>query len=138
MNNMNCSDSEIIDLNQKMLDSVAQGRWDTYRQYCHDDMTCFEAETAGHLVEGLDFHRFYFVDPEAGGDETEERPALARVTVTMARPHVRWLGHDAAVISYTRLTQRSCDGEATTSTCCETRIWQRREKQWGLVHTHRS
>ena len=31
-----------------------------YRTLCDPKMTCFEPETIGNLVEGLDFHKFYF------------------------------------------------------------------------------
>jgi len=135
MNDTNRNDADIIALNQQMLESVCQGNWETYRRYCHSDLTCFEAETAGHLVEGLDFHRFYFNEP---ADQSNPNPTAEAATVTMVRPHVRWLSDDAATISYTRLTQRTVNGEATTATCCETRIWQRRSNTWGLVHVHRS
>lgn len=56
----------------------------------------------------------------------------------MARPHLRWLGSDTVVLSYTRLVQRMQDGEAITSSCPETRIWERDNSNWKLVHVHRS
>ena len=130
------NDDLIIRLNQEMLESVCEGNWEQYQKFCHKDLTCFEAETAGHLVEGLPFHKFYFPREKENRDEVSI--IASAVTVTMSRPHIRWLGEDAAVISYTRLTQRQVDGEAVTATCCETRIWERRQNQWGLVHVHRS
>ena len=133
MNNRESSQDLIIRLNQEVLDSVCQGDWSQYQSLCHPDLTCFEAETEGHLVEGLSFHRFYFPKQEESSTR-EDSPK----TVTMIRPHVRWLGEDAAVLIYTRLTQQIIDGEARTATCCETRIWERRGNDWGLVHVHRS
>ena len=124
-------DREILTLNQTLLESVARGDWSTYAELCSDDLTCFEAETNGVLAEGLPFHRYYFELP--GGDGVP-----MPVTVTMARPHLRWLGDDAVALSYTRLTQRLQNGDPITASCCETRIWQRLNGRWQQVHVHRS
>jgi calcium/calmodulin-dependent protein kinase (CaM kinase) II len=56
----------------------------------------------------------------------------------MARPHLRWLGDDAVVLSYTRLTQRVGAEGPVTHSCCETRIWQQLGGRWLHVHVHRS
>ena len=124
-------DQELLALNQKLLESVVAGDWATYAQLCSDDVSCFEAETNGLLAEGLAFHRYYFELPNdgSGGDP---------VQVTMARPHLRWLGDDAVVLSYTRLTQKMNGGAPITASCCETRVWQRLDGQWQQVHVHRS
>ena len=119
-------------LNQLVLDSVVRGDWDTYARHCCDTLSCFEAETDGVLVEGLDFHRFYF--PPAPTAPQNSHP----VTVTMARPHLRWLSDDAVILSYTRLVQRHKDGAFSTSSCCETRVWHKSEGCWKQVHVHRS
>lgn len=125
-------DQEILAINQAMLNSVAGGDWEHYSQVCSDDVSCFEAESEGHLVEGLSFHRYYFDLPNDG------HSVPSPVTVTMARPHLRWLSDDAVVLSYTRLTQRLQSGEPMTSRCCETRVWQRIANRWLQVHVHRS
>lgn len=124
-------DREILHLNQTLLDSVVRGDWSTYADLCSDDLTCFEAETNGLLVEGLPFHRYYFELPGSDG-------APSPVTVTMARPHLRWIGDDGVVLSYTRLSQRLHNGDPITASCCETRIWHRRNGAWQQVHVHRS
>jgi calcium/calmodulin-dependent protein kinase (CaM kinase) II len=124
-------DCEILHLNQTLLDSVVRGDWSTYADLCSDDLTCFEAETNGLLVEGLPFHRYYFELPAGNGTPSP-------VTVTMARPHLRWIGDDGVVLSYTRLSQRLQNGDPITASCCETRIWQRQTSRWQQVHVHRS
>ncbi len=126
-------DQQILERNQAMLDSVMRGDWGAYSSFCHTDLSCFEAETEGVLAEGLAFHRFYFHQPDAA----TTAPAT-QAQVTMARPHLRWLGDDAVVVTYTRLTQHWLGGTAQTSRCCETRIWQRLDGQWLQVHVHRS
>ena len=126
-------DREILQINQAMLESVVNGDWNAYANLCSDDLSCFEGETNGLLAEGLPFHRFYF-DLPTGDDE----PGPSPVNVSMGRPHLRWLSDDAVVLSYTRLTQRLQQGNPITQSCCETRIWQRRDGRWSQVHVHRS
>jgi ketosteroid isomerase-like protein len=120
--------SEILDLNQSLLDSIAAADWQTYAKLCHPTLSCFEPEARGHLVEGMDFHHFYF---ELGG-------ARQPYGTTMSRPHVRLMG-DAAVVSYVRLNQRvDAEGRPTTAAVEETRVWQKIDGRWQHVHFHRS
>ncbi len=125
-------DQDILAINQAMLDCVVNGDWHGYASTCDSSLSCFEAETNGVLAEGLDFHRFYFPN----SSDPAGKPSC--VNVTMARPHVRWLSDEAAVVSYTRLTQRVVDGDFITASCCETRVWQKLQGSWKQVHVHRS
>ena len=88
--------AELLALNQRLLDAIARADWAAYQELCHPDLTCFEPESRGQLVEGMAFHKFYF---DLGSDG---RP----VQNTMASPRVRMLGDDAALIVYVRLIQR--------------------------------
>ena len=115
-----------------MLEGVAAGDWENYSQVCSPEISCFEAESEGHLVEGHAFHRYYF------DLASQSQSAPSPVNITMARPHLRWLSDDAVVVSYTRLTQTIHNGEPITTRCCETRIWQQSEGTWLQVHVHRS
>lgn len=38
-----------------------------YRKICDPGLTSFEPEGLGNLVEGMDFHRFYFDNREFNG-----------------------------------------------------------------------
>ena len=119
---------ELLRLNQRMLDSIARADWKTYQDLCDPTLTCFEPEAMGQLVEGMEFHRFYFQLPGA----------TAPFHTTMASPHVRLMG-DVAVISYVRLNQRvAADGTPSTRSVEETRIWQKQNGVWKHVHFHRS
>jgi calcium/calmodulin-dependent protein kinase (CaM kinase) II len=120
--------AELLQLNQRLLESIAQADWATYAELCDPTLTAFEPEAAGQLVEGLDFHRFYF---DLGGIK-------GRHHTTMASPHVRLLG-EVAVVAYVRLNQRlKFDGTPVTYAFEETRIWQRQQGRWKHVHFHRS
>ncbi|MDA1247281.1 MAG: nuclear transport factor 2 family protein [Cyanobacteria bacterium] len=127
------NEHQLLILNQALLESVVKGDWLTYSNYCSQDLTCFEAETNGVLAEGLAFHHFYFqlspADPSSPSSPMQ---------VSMARPHIRWISQDAAILSYTRLTQKTANGAAVTASCCETRVWQRIDGTWKHVHVHRS
>lgn len=120
--------AELLALNQKLLDSIAAADWQVYAELCHASLTCFEPEARGNIVEGLEFHRFYF---ELGG-------ARKPNGTSMSQPHVRVMG-DAAVVSYVRLNQRvDAEGRPTTSAVEETRVWQKLDGRWRHVHFHRS
>ena len=51
---------ELLQLNQRLLDSIARADWKTYEELCDPSLSAFEPESQGQLVEGLPFHRFYF------------------------------------------------------------------------------
>ena len=119
---------ELLELNRRLLTSIAEGDWNTYAALCDPTLTAFEPESRGCLVEGLDFHRFYF---ERGG------PAGPQNT-TMVSAQVRLTG-EAAVVSYVRLVQCLDDqGKPSTARFEETRVWQRRDGAWRHVHFHQS
>lgn len=120
---------ELIALNQKLLESIVSADWKTYESLCDTSITCFEAEARGQVVAGMAFHKYYF---DLGG-------SAAKKLVTMASPHVRMLGNDAAVLSYVRLTQSlDATGAPQTSKFEETRVWQKIGGAWKHVHFHRS
>jgi calcium/calmodulin-dependent protein kinase (CaM kinase) II len=123
------SRAELLKLNRRLLESIAAADWKTYAELCDPELTCFEPEARGQLVEGMAFHKFYF-DLGASGQSGN---------TTMASPHVRMLGNDAAIVAYVRLVQKLCgDDKPITVATQETRLWQRIDGQWKHVHFHRS
>ncbi len=119
---------ELLAINQRLLEAIAGGDWETYQQLCDPTLTAFEPEAQNQLVEGLAFHKFYF-DLGAGSGPRH---------TTMAAPHVRVMG-DTAVVAYLRLVQSlDAAGNPRVSRHEETRIWQKREGRWRHVHFHRS
>jgi calcium/calmodulin-dependent protein kinase (CaM kinase) II len=114
-------EEELLRLNQRLLDSIANADWAA-------SLTAFEPEALGQLVEGLEFHRFYF----NLGSVTRSQ------STTLCSPKIRVVG-DMAVIAYVRLNQRvGADGLPLTTGFEETRIWRRRDSHWKQVHFHRS
>lgn len=120
---------ELLDLTQRLLDGIAAGDWNTYAELCDPTLTSYEPEARGHLVEGMDFHRFYF----------DSSPSDASTNTSIVAPHVRLLGEDVAVVSCVRLVQFvDPSGAAQTARFEETRVWQRQDGRWRHVHFHRS
>src|SRR5690242_8618572 len=107
---MSDAEEELLRVTQRLLDGIAAGDWAVYRDLCDPSLTAFEPEAAGHLVEGLPFHEFYFrLDRQRGPVQT-----------TMCAPKVRLMG-DVGVVTYVRLTQRlGTGGDAMTSVAEET------------------
>jgi calcium/calmodulin-dependent protein kinase (CaM kinase) II len=126
----NSVEQELLQINQKLLESIIRGDWATYANLCDPSITCFEPEARGELVVGMAFHKYYFDLPGPA------KPAAKNVT--MAQPHVRIIG-DAAILSYVRLTQSlDANGSPQTSRVEETRVWQKIGGAWKHVHFHRA
>lgn len=127
------SNEDILAVNQKLLDSIASGNFEVYKELCADDLTCFEPESCGLVVQGLGFHKYYF---DLGA--TRPKPTMTN-NITMSNPHIRWLGNDAVVLSYTRLDQvLGGDSKPLTKTTGETRVWEIRNGALVHVHFHKS
>lgn len=141
------TEKEVLTATQRLLESIVAQDWETYTSLMDPSISCFEPEAVGNLVEGLEFHKFYFNQNNSSGNNNNNNNK--RVNTTMARPHVRILaGGNAAVVSYVRLTQVSVNmnggpqQQQTTETraCEETRVWERNASTGMLlnVHFHRS
>ena len=87
---------ELLVLTQRLLDCISSGDCETYESLCDPALTCFEPETKGHLVEGPEFHRFYFVNSHGKSVRAD----------TMVEPRVELLGEDGATVCYVRLVQK--------------------------------
>merc|ERR1719295_2227934 len=127
--------TDIIRVTELILDAINSGDFEAYTKLCDPNITAFEPEALGNLVEGIEFHRFYF-------DNFLSVQALKQsktTNVTILNPQVHLLGDDAASIGYIKVTQ-SLDkhGNAHTSQSEETRIWQKRDGRWQNIHFHRS
>lgn len=125
---MRKTEQELLELSQELLDSIDQQDWSTYTRLCDPNLTAFEPEGAGHAIQGMAFHKFYF-DLEPGGLPKQS---------TISSPQIRVIG-DCAVITYVRVCQRlTADGGVPTSAFEETRIWEQRDGVWKHIHFHRS
>ncbi|XP_074104524.1 calcium/calmodulin-dependent protein kinase II isoform X15 [Cotesia typhae] len=124
---------EIIKMTEQLIESINTGDFEGYTKICDPHLTAFEPEALGNLVEGMDFHKFYF-DNVLG-----KNSSCKAVNTTILNPHVHLLGEDAACIAYVRLTQFvDKQGVAHTQQSEESRVWQKKDNKWQNVHFHRS
>ncbi|XP_034298241.1 calcium/calmodulin-dependent protein kinase type II subunit delta isoform X9 [Pantherophis guttatus] len=123
---------EIIKVTEQLIEAINNGDFEAYTKICDPGLTSFEPEALGNLVEGMDFHRFYF---ENALSKSNNKP----VHTIILNPHVHLVGDDAACIAYIRLTQyMDGSGMPKTMQSEETRVWHRRDGKWQNVHFHRS
>ncbi|XP_028826504.1 calcium/calmodulin-dependent protein kinase type II delta chain isoform X2 [Denticeps clupeoides] len=120
---------EIIKITEQLIEAVNNGDFEAYTRICDPGLTSFEPEALGNLVEGMDFHKFYFENLLSKNNKP--------VHTTILNPHVHLIGEDAACIAYIRLTQY-IDGQGRPRSCQseETRVWHRRDSKWLNVHFH--
>ncbi|XP_075458193.1 calcium/calmodulin-dependent protein kinase type II subunit alpha isoform X4 [Ascaphus truei] len=122
---------EIIKVTEQLIEAVSNGDFECYTKMCDPGMTAFEPEALGNLVEGLDFHRFYFENLWSRSNKP--------VHTTILNPHIHLMGEESACIAYIRITQYlDASGVPRTAQSEETCIWHRRDGKWQNVHFHRS
>ncbi|XP_059373641.1 calcium/calmodulin-dependent protein kinase type II delta chain isoform X24 [Carassius carassius] len=120
---------EIIKITEQLIEAINNGDFEAYTRICDPGMTSFEPEALGNLVEGMDFHKFYFENLLSKNSKP--------VHTTILNPHVHLIGEDAACIAYIRLTQyMDSQGRPRSSQSEETRVWHRRDAKWLNIHFH--
>ncbi|XP_067277289.1 calcium/calmodulin-dependent protein kinase type II subunit gamma isoform X15 [Pseudorasbora parva] len=120
---------EIIKITEQLIEAINNGDFEAYTRICDPGLTSFEPEALGNLVEGMDFHKFYFENLLSKNSKP--------VHTTILNPHVHLIGEDAACIAYIRLTQYiDSQGRPRSSQSEETRVWHRREAKWLNIHFH--
>ncbi|XP_075072758.1 calcium/calmodulin-dependent protein kinase type II subunit gamma isoform X13 [Mixophyes fleayi] len=120
---------EIIKITEQLIEAINNGDFEAYTKICDPGLTSFEPEALGNLVEGMDFHKFYFDNLLSKNTKP--------IHTTILNPHVHVIGEDAACIAYIRLTQYiDAQGRPRTTQSEETRVWYRRDGKWLNVHYH--
>jgi len=110
-----------------LLDSVQRADVEAYQSMVDKDLTCFEPETRGHQICGIDFHLFM----------TTTRKSSGRYHLEIVDPVFRVYG-DTGYASYTLLASREGGDAVRINAMNETRIFVRQDTQWKMVHFHRS
>lgn len=119
-------EKEIFQILMKILHSIHQHDYETYKKYSDKDLTCFEPESFGHQVNGLEFHQFFMM-----------HLPTTEFHIEVLNPTIR-VYNDTAYASYTILLSRKLNNEVKISSANETRIFHKENNDWKMVHFHRS
>ncbi len=124
---MNPLESELLALNQRLLNSIAEKDWLTYSELCDPTLTAFEPEAAGQLGRRPRLPRVLFQTPQ-----DRRRTPIHRGLPADSHPGRR------RVIACTRLIQKlDAAGKPKQKRQRNTRL-QKQNGAWKHVHFHRS
>ncbi|OLS26090.1 MAG: hypothetical protein HeimC3_10630 [Candidatus Heimdallarchaeota archaeon LC_3] len=118
---------EVKEVLMKILHGIQLRDNDTYKTYVKEDLTCFEPESQGFQIDGLDFHLFF----------GKVIPKPESYHLEIVRPTIRVFS-DTAYASYTLLVSKKQGVDVKISSANETRIFQKEDGIWKMIHFHRS
>ncbi|NXW52156.1 KCC2D kinase, partial [Nyctiprogne leucopyga] len=127
---------EIIKVTEQLIEAINNGDFEAYTKICDPGLTSFEPEALGNLVEGMDFHRFYF--------ENGKHSFFISVNLHLGREYCFFSEFCYICFSVCFCCAHSCIighlgyGMPKTMQSEETRVWHRRDGKWQNVHFHRS
>jgi hypothetical protein len=131
---------DLLQATVKLCQGLDTGNYKIYQQYCHPEVTVFEPQAQGQLVEGMDLRNFKF----NLGHATDRLSLSQMLCSTVVAPKVTILNSGVGLVLYTRLLQKPGHPElGYVEAYNETGVWQRLKNDnggsdWKLVHYHRS
>ncbi|XP_070292410.1 calcium/calmodulin-dependent protein kinase type II subunit delta isoform X1 [Salvelinus sp. IW2-2015] len=73
---------EIIKVTEQLIEAINNGDFEAYTLICDPGLTSFEPEALGNLVEGTDFHKFYFENALSRSKQGPSTPSCSTPTCT--------------------------------------------------------
>ncbi|NWY98290.1 KCC2D kinase, partial [Loxia curvirostra] len=132
---------EIIKVTEQLIEAINNGDFEAYTKICDPGLTSFEPEALGNLVEGMDFHRFYFENGKYSIFISEASSEVLFFSGFCYRCFsVCFFSAHSHITGHLRGQRRYMDGSGMPKTMQseETRVWHRRDGKWQNVHFHRS
>lgn len=120
-------EEELKQILMKLLHGIRTGDVDTYKELVSKSLSCFEPETQGHNVDGLAFHLFFM----------EHSKIKDPYHLEIVNPIIRVYG-DTGYTAYTLIQNKLKDGNYVITQVNETRIFNKENGKWKMVHFHRS
>jgi ketosteroid isomerase-like protein len=126
---MNPEEQSVMDAVERLLAVVARCDAETYRKLVAEDVSSFEFDIAPFRIDTLDFHMHLLKQNAQTG-----APAPR---IDILTPRVQVFGN-VAIASYTLLKTVQVDGKSEFRSCNESRVFEKRDGTWVMVHFHRS
>jgi ketosteroid isomerase-like protein len=130
-------EDEILALLDRHLASIWAGDLQTYRATTAPDVTFFEWYISTQRIDGLDFHLRETAAMAEAAAARRSRGEHYEIQHEVLAPKVQRYG-DIAILTYTLLMRYLSDTGVRHTEHNETRVFQRREGGWQLVHCHKS
>lgn len=111
----------------KLLHAIRAGDIGFYKRHVSTELTCFEPESDGHIVDGLPFHEFFMTNFAMEGPYHLE----------IVRPTIQVYG-SVGYTAYSLVILSKDEGKPKITSVNETRIWEYQDDRWVMVHFHRS
>ena len=160
-------EKEILHLTGVLLDAIAAKDWDTYAAMVDPSLTCFEKEARGNLVEGLEFHKYYF-DQERSGSSSKSSSSSSSSSSSISSSSSSSISSSSSSSISSSSSSSSSNSKTGASASAqlmagqstvrsmgksavinfvrtmasgerfeESRVWQLSGGSWRLVHFHR-
>jgi hypothetical protein len=122
-----CDNREVEQSLMELLHAVQQADIETYRSKVSRNVTCFEPETKGHLLRGIDLHLFFL---------TQSKP-VKLYNIELIDPVFR-ASDSMAYVAYTLHLAEMVEGQEDIKSENVTRIFHLEDGVWKMIHFHRS
>lgn len=126
------SDVEVLAFLRRHLEAIFGGDWAAYEATTAADLSLYEHFVTPHRQLGLDFHKFMIENSWATSGGRAHH-------VSILEPHVQVLADGlVAVVTYTLVVSVAGEAGIVHKSTNETRVIERREGGWRVVHVHKS
>ncbi|PYE56246.1 nuclear transport factor 2 family protein [Deinococcus yavapaiensis] len=126
------TDAEVLAFLRRHLEAIFASDWETYEATTAPDLSLYEHFVTPHRQLGLDFHRFMIENSWATTNGRAHH-------VSILEPHVQVLASGSVVVvTYTLVLSVAGEAGIVHKSTNETRVLERREGEWRVVHVHKS
>ncbi len=131
------TEQELLEVLDRHLRSIWTCDLDTYAATTAPDVTFYEWYISTQRIDGLDFHLRELAAMAKAAGSSRAAGQGRQIEHEVLAPHVQVYG-DVAILTFTLLMRYTSAQGVTHTQQNETRVFQRREAGWQLIHCHKS